>query len=564
MGVLSTSLTTDATRSAAALTASDIIDAVKAHVTGDYGGHNAINVSATNFPITLVSPSQVGNYGAHDIPDSVCIRFLVNVGSDQYAVIVPAFARSGSSSMGVKTPPSFKGSSSNLTVGIGKPVSLKVDVSGSQPIFLQWRRNGTYIPGANSSVYAISNFQNSDAGNYDCIATNMAGQSTSSAQTLSLTGVTTGILTTTPNTAQPSYILTQAELDKLNLALYNLTQNLSAHVNGDLSVAHGISAFLGRYSDSSDDALGQVIIQFTIGTGSNATILYTPGFVTNIGPSRTTEGVDYVHTAPDGTFMSPGIPVTQRMLTTDLTAEILQDVTIYSNILAYHSSCGVGEPGNRLVHNGSAYYVVDNYDSLSHRVGRSTISIAINGIRYELVADKCPQGPPKGGPIIIEEDPFTIYHGGSSDQPFWALSNVSSPYIKIYTGAPTVLPVKFQWEYCVPTKFKIVGAGVGYEFSPWVPLGSALQMGGQTMDSGRTAGSFGGHLWWYTNVVDDGHCLLGGYSGGVYYPHGIREDGPSGIGLYMLVRCVASNIDGTASSKVWQMKVDGYRSGGWF
>jgi hypothetical protein len=67
-----------------------------------------------------------------------------------------------------KQPASFAGT-------IGATATLAVGVQGTQPITYQWRKNGTGIDGATSSVLTLSNFSFSDAGEYDVVVSNAAG-----------------------------------------------------------------------------------------------------------------------------------------------------------------------------------------------------------------------------------------------------------------------------------------------------------------------------------------------------------------------------------------------------
>jgi hypothetical protein len=70
------------------------------------------------------------------------------------------------------------------TLTIGQPVLLTVRAGGTAPYTYQWRKNGTNIPGANDSVYAIAAAAATDAGSYDVIVTGPAGSVTSGAAAL--------------------------------------------------------------------------------------------------------------------------------------------------------------------------------------------------------------------------------------------------------------------------------------------------------------------------------------------------------------------------------------------
>ena len=63
-------------------------------------------------------------------------------------------------------------------IQIGSTASLSISVSGS--VTYQWQKNGVNIPGATSSNYNISNFQQSDFGLYRCVVTAICDNTISS------------------------------------------------------------------------------------------------------------------------------------------------------------------------------------------------------------------------------------------------------------------------------------------------------------------------------------------------------------------------------------------------
>ena len=60
------------------------------------------------------------------------------------------------------------------TFNVGDVLSLSVVASGEAPLSYQWRRNGTSITSATSSIYTIM-VDVSDAGAYDCVVSNPFG-----------------------------------------------------------------------------------------------------------------------------------------------------------------------------------------------------------------------------------------------------------------------------------------------------------------------------------------------------------------------------------------------------
>lgn len=72
---------------------------------------------------------------------------------------------------------------------VGSSVILSTSISGTAPT-LQWRKNGVNIVGANSASLAISSVSVTDAGSYDCVATNSCGNVTTSQAVLTVNAQT--------------------------------------------------------------------------------------------------------------------------------------------------------------------------------------------------------------------------------------------------------------------------------------------------------------------------------------------------------------------------------------
>jgi hypothetical protein len=63
-------------------------------------------------------------------------------------------------------PPVFPGLPVNRTVADGSTAYLRMCAVGALPLFYQWNCNGTNIPGATSTILALTNVQPGQAGNY--------------------------------------------------------------------------------------------------------------------------------------------------------------------------------------------------------------------------------------------------------------------------------------------------------------------------------------------------------------------------------------------------------------
>ncbi len=83
-------------------------------------------------------------------------------------------------------PPAGMISPASVTTNYGSAVRFTATNYGTPPIALQWRLNGTNIPGATTNFYSIPNFQATNAGNYDLVVSDFSGSSTSSVAPLTV------------------------------------------------------------------------------------------------------------------------------------------------------------------------------------------------------------------------------------------------------------------------------------------------------------------------------------------------------------------------------------------
>ena len=106
-----------------------------------------------------------------------------------YSVVVTNSVGSVTSSaavLTVNTAPSITTQPSASSVTVGGAASFSVVATGTAPLSYQWRRDGTSISGATSSIYTIASTKTTDAGSYTVVVTNSIGAVTSNSAVLTI------------------------------------------------------------------------------------------------------------------------------------------------------------------------------------------------------------------------------------------------------------------------------------------------------------------------------------------------------------------------------------------
>lgn len=88
-------------------------------------------------------------------------------------------------------PPSFAVHPCDQSQPAGGTATFSVTAGGSPVPTLQWRKNGTPIPGQTSSTLTLTSLSAADVTTYDCVATNENGSTTSNTATLTLAPIVT-------------------------------------------------------------------------------------------------------------------------------------------------------------------------------------------------------------------------------------------------------------------------------------------------------------------------------------------------------------------------------------
>jgi subtilisin-like proprotein convertase family protein len=136
-------------------------------------GARVTGATSTALAISTVQGSDAGNY-------TLVVSNPVGVVTSAVAVLT------------VNGPPTITAQPTGQSVLTGANVSFNVTVSGTAPLSYQWLFNGTALndggqfSGTTTSTLALTNVQNTNAGSYSVVITNVVGAVTSSAVLLSI------------------------------------------------------------------------------------------------------------------------------------------------------------------------------------------------------------------------------------------------------------------------------------------------------------------------------------------------------------------------------------------
>jgi hypothetical protein len=131
------------------------------------GGSNIVGATSSSYSVGGVTPGDAGSYD--------CV--LTNsCGS----------STSSAATLTVDTSPVIVDQPSDQSACSGGSATFMVSGTGAPTPTLQWRKDGTNIPGATGTSLTISPVALADQGAYDCVLTNTCGSSTSSPATLSV------------------------------------------------------------------------------------------------------------------------------------------------------------------------------------------------------------------------------------------------------------------------------------------------------------------------------------------------------------------------------------------
>lgn len=106
------------------------------------------------------------------------------------AALCLALVACGGGGGGASVPaPSINSQPQSMTAVAGYSTTFSVSAAGAASLSYQWQHNGTVISGATSPTYTINSTAPSDAGSYDVVVSDSAGQTTSQVATLTVNPV---------------------------------------------------------------------------------------------------------------------------------------------------------------------------------------------------------------------------------------------------------------------------------------------------------------------------------------------------------------------------------------
>ncbi|MFZ9745464.1 MAG: immunoglobulin domain-containing protein [Opitutaceae bacterium] len=153
------------------------------------GSTLTLQASAVGTPLPTFQWSRDGVAIAGATRTELTLPALTLADTGRYAVTVTNLAGSDTSAaqVMVRAAPVFTRPPGVLTVPAGEDATLTVEVTGYPVPALQWRRNGTALPGQTGATLRLAPASAAAAGAYDVVATNALGTATSAAAELTVT-----------------------------------------------------------------------------------------------------------------------------------------------------------------------------------------------------------------------------------------------------------------------------------------------------------------------------------------------------------------------------------------
>jgi hypothetical protein len=273
-GTLPPGLRITASQGGAELTAPGILDATTGGTEGDIYEPGTVGNTMT-LPVLVGTPTQAGTY-------TLTFQAYQLAGLTGFNTVPFSYTLNVAAAAATNTAPTFTTQPAPQTVAVGGNVTLTAAASGTPTPTFQWQKAGASISGATNAALTLSNVQLSDAGTYILVATNSAGQASSTPVTVAVTNTTA---TSAPAIArQPqahtvnagSTVVFSAEASGAGLR-YEWRKNGNAianATNASLVVKSSTAADAGAYS---------VVISNSVGSATSTNAALTLTNETNFG-----------------------------------------------------------------------------------------------------------------------------------------------------------------------------------------------------------------------------------------------------------------------------------------
>ena len=280
--------------------------------------------------------------------------------------------------------------------------------------------------------------------------------------------------------ASEKNLITQARLQEVKFAQSELVDNLYAHANASLSIAHGIELYylphptldgvgndISVYRDSHGDRVGYYYMRLTF----NNTNYYAPLEVTTLAGKDPMTGI-----SPD---LNVGVivPVTPggTAWVTDFTPEDEQDLIVTNDSVLY--------PHTLLSHwetHGAGIYQIfpqNTYDSAGHKIGTHLARIVVDGVEYRVPCTTSATGGIPQPPRVAFP---AINVGAGTNWNYTAMGRDDHQYGHFYwnNAIGGTLPISFMFEFNTYQPQK--GAWGSWQSDPllgsgtWVPMPFSL------------------------------------------------------------------------------------------
>lgn len=145
------------------------------------GAAVALRAPAVGTPVPTYQWFKDGVAVPGAVADSLAFAAVAVTDAGRYSVVATNLAGTATSAANlvVRAPPVFTVQPAAQEVTAGTAVTFTAAVTGSPAPTLQWRKNGTALPGATGATFTLPAAAAADAGRYDIVATNVVASVTS-------------------------------------------------------------------------------------------------------------------------------------------------------------------------------------------------------------------------------------------------------------------------------------------------------------------------------------------------------------------------------------------------